>query len=249
MDIKTTSPIDLKLGLLSGDSIYVDNIEIKQLTIREIKEIKYERYQQMISLLCIDKEALIEMVVSKNNTDEMTVFDIIFNSENIGLINEFIVSLKFFLKETEVCYHEKFGLVFGRVEDKKTINQNNFNYIADAIKYTNCLYNVDKDKLYNPEDEKAMSIIKKLQKGREKTEKIKSSKPESKKDDIDIADIVSAVSTNSKSFNKHNIWDATIYQIYDEFRGIDKFVSYHTNTMAIMNGAKIDLKHWASKSD
>jgi hypothetical protein len=248
IDIKKISQIDLKLSLIAGDSIYVDNFEIKQLKIKEIREKGYERYQQMVSLLTIDKEELAKLIEFKEDIDSMNVYDIIIASENIGLLGELIISLKFFLNEEEVIYHENFGLVFGKVEDGKILNSKNFNYISDAIKYTNCLYSVDKDKLYNPQNEKAMSIIKKLKKGREKTEKIKSAKSEGK-NDMDIADIISAVSCNSKHYNKNNIWDITIYQLYDEFRGIDKFVSYNTNVLAAINGAKVDLKHWASKSE
>lgn len=247
-DIKTISPIDLKMSLLMGDSLFVDSFEIKQLKLKEILEIGYDRYQQLVSILTVDKEELAKLIEFKEDIDSMNVYDIIFNSQNLGLLREFVDSLKFFLNESEVVFHDSFGLVFGDVQDSKFLNSKNFNYISDAVKYTNCLYNVDKDKLYNPEDEKAMSIIKKLKRGREKTEKIKSSKSEGK-EDMDMADIVSAVSVNSNSYNKSNIWDATIYQIYDEFRGIDKFVSYNTNVLAAINGAKVDLKHWASKSE
>ena len=88
-DIKTISPIDLKMSLLAGYSLFVDSIEIKQLKLKEIIEVGYDRYQQLVSILTVDKEELAKLIEFKEDIDSMNVYDIIFKSENLGLLNEF----------------------------------------------------------------------------------------------------------------------------------------------------------------
>ncbi|MGV4321317.1 hypothetical protein [Bacillus mojavensis] len=55
--------VDLKLKLLSGDSINVDNIEIKPYSLREIQRFGYSDYMSSLQWLCITMEDFIGSVM------------------------------------------------------------------------------------------------------------------------------------------------------------------------------------------
>ena len=67
---------------------------------------------------------------------------------------------------------------------------------------------------------------------------------------MDISDIISAVSSKSNTISKLNVWDLTLYQLYDEYKRLHAINQYEVNIQALMNGAEgIELKDWSAKLD
>ena len=92
-------------------------------------------------------------------------------------------------------------------------------------------------------NELAKSIAEKLKRGKEIVEKSKAL--ESDGDGLTIPDIISAVSAMSNSLNKLNIWDLTIYQLYDEFARLTKIDNYRLQIQASMWSSDIEIEHWS----
>lgn len=239
--------VDLRLKLLGGDSLYVNDIEIKPLNLRQIKDFGFSKYQQMLYMLVAKKEDLVDMNVV-NVPDDWTTLDLVLKSGNVELIDIFANALLLFVGETEIDYHPDYGIVVGNIKDLKIINGDNFEEFVHVIKLQNSLIGASEEDKFNPSDNKAKAIADKLKQAREKLKKVKKAQAENEGADIDFADIVSAVSTRSNTFNKLNIWDCTIYQLYDEYKRLEMIVGYETNVLAMVNGATIeDMKHWSSK--
>lgn len=237
---------DLNLRLLAGLPIKVENIQIKPKNIREIVDFGYLRYNQLLSLLVSKVEDMVDTEKLKL-PEGTTVFDVVLASQNEELISGFIDALCFFFDESTFDFDEQLGLIIGEqkdtTEDTKYINHKNFEQVVDIIKHQNCV-NTPKDKEFKPKGKKASKILEKLKKGREAVQKAKSKDG----NDIDFQSIVSAVSTKSNSINKLNVWDLTIYQLYDEFKRLEMITGYDTSILAMLNGAEIkDLKHWSSR--
>jgi hypothetical protein len=249
MDVKyINDEIDLKLNLLSGDPLYSDEIGIKPLTLREINKIGYSKYMNLIGLLTIDKKLL---VGEDPELNKLTLFEIILISGIKDLQDAFIEALSVFLGEVkEDVIINNLGIIFNakKMDHKKSkiINKDIFHDIVQIIKYQNCI--TQTNVVYErpvEEDEHTRRIKEKIKKSNQKIEEIKKKQSEN---DISFYEIVSSVSTKSNTYNKHNVWDLTIYQLYDEYKRLEAISSYEISTMAMVQGAKIDdLKHWSSK--
>lgn len=252
-NIKDISEIDIRLKLLAGDSFYIDGIgEIKPLTLNEIKNIGYTNYMRYLNLFTVNVEDFFNKENIPDNI-KINIFDLIINSGNQELINEFINALKIFIREEKIYLHIESNLIFlGEIYDEinknKIITRNNFEELIKIIKLQNYLVNIDKDK-YNPKNEKAKKIIEKLKKAKQAINK---SKKNDDNENIDFADIVSAVSTKSNHINKKNIWNLTMYQLIDEYNRLNMIDQYDINIRSLLAGAdskKIKIKHWMSKID
>jgi hypothetical protein len=250
IEIKNISNFDLRLRLLAGDSLYSGNIEVKPLTIREVKDVGYLNYNKYLGVLMLKKEELIKEDIPELR--DLTVFDIILISGNEILIDALIDALCFFLKEDrDKITASEVGLIFGFEDfDKaRVVNSKNFSEIVEIVKYQNCVKNSNEMIEVNTAvDDRAKKIAEKIKKYKEVITKKKSQSNDA--NDIDFADIVSAVSTKSNTYNKHTIWDCTVYQLYDEYKRLEMISGYETNILAMVNGAKIDnLKHWSAKME
>jgi hypothetical protein len=242
------SPIDLRLNLLSGEPLFSGNIEVKPFTLREINKVGFSSYMKHVGILTLDKKAVIE---DDPELDKYSLFEIILLSKNDFLLNTFLDTLCLFLREDrENVIVNRAGFIFNgktmNPKEAKIIDSNAFNDLIQIVKYQNCMTSPNES--YErpvPVDERTRKIQEKLKKAREAVAEIKQKQSKS---NIDFADIVSSVSTKSNTYNKHNVWDLTMYQLYDEYKRLEAISSYEVSIMAMVQGAKIDdLKHWSSK--
>lgn len=254
MDVKFIDhEIDLRLNLLSGDSLFTENIEIKPYTIGEIKTLTYSKYMKNLGVLTLDKNTLTD---GDKSLDKYTMIDLIVSSNNDYLIDTFTEALCIFLREDpEKVLVSPIGFIFnGRSlnpKESKIVNNENFNDIVQIVKYQNCMISTGENySKPNPADEATKTLMERLKKAAELVAKVKENRDKGEEQNIDFGDIISAVSTKSNTYNKHNVWDLTFYQLYDEYKRLEAIAGYEFNVMAMMQGAKIDdLKHWSSKLD
>jgi hypothetical protein len=237
--------LDRNLKLLAGDSFAVDNFEIKPMTVREVKDVGFIKYNHLLGILSFKVEDLLEHVPN----GDLSIFEVILYSGNTELIDIFLDALCFFLRENkeELVFHKDVGLLFGGVEEdlrkSRIMNGSNFNEFLQVIKFQNCLNG--KTDEYKPNGDLAKSIIDKLKKAKEIVNRKKgNAEPENT---IDFFDLVSAVSTKSNTYNKHTVWDLTMFQFYDEYKRLERITSFETNILAMVQGAKIELQHWSTK--
>lgn len=258
MDIRNIpSDIDLRLSLLYGDEMTGNFLRVKPLTIGQIKKMGYMEYSKHLSILTLDKK---EIVGDDPEYDGISLVEIVIHAKNEVLTNAFSEAISAFTGEDidNLLINDKYGFVFGgltldrNAEDCIIVNGDNFPDLVQIIKYQNCLSSTNETySKPNPADEKSRRILEKLKKGKEIVEKAKQSASNDGGDsNIDFADIVSSVSTKSNTYNKHNVWDMTVYQLYDEYKRLEAISSYETNILAMVQGAKIEnLKHWSAKID
>jgi len=136
--------------------------------------------------------------------------------------------------------------------DLKIIHRDNFDEIVEVIKLQNYLKKPEdfqEEKEFNPVNDEVAELKEQMKRMREKVEEAKRlQKANSKEDEIDISEIISAVGSKSHSINKLNIWNFTIYQLYDEYARLEIIDNYEFSIKAMMAGAeKINLKHWSSR--
>ncbi len=248
--------------LLSPSPVYLNGIgSIKSPTLNEISKLTYNLYQYYISVLLLDidsyyknlekndysylnnfsDEERIIILKIKNEYDflekdkkkQFSFYNILVFDKHI--INTLINAFNFFF-EDEVIYNENervFLLMNGLKNDSNEnvvtgiIHEGNYELVIDLILQR---INIEKpkDEIKNgkPKNKIAEKIMKKI----ESAAKIQKKKEDKK---LELGNIISSVASHSKSLNIVNIWDATVFQIYDQFTRNRLDDSYSMNSRSV----------------
>lgn len=230
-----------KLKLLAGDErIEIDGIVFKQPKLRNIKDIGLQVYYAYISFLLVSaKEYLIsikrEDLIPFFKQHNLTMFDIY--RDNPYERQFFIEALSFFI-DGEIEFKNGEFLI----NNTNIINKEIYQKILEIIAEINCLKVNKQQETYA--NEKARKIAEKIQQAKQKRSNVQS------KDSILLADIISAVASRKESLNLLNIWDLTIYQLYDHYNRLiaeDEF-DIHAMNYAYWGG-EFKTKHWSKQID
>lgn len=230
---------ELSLKLQEGVPIEVKDLLVPSLTLKEINEIGYDTYQKYIAY------ALYEFQEETFEQEGMEVLRLLMPYQFFSLSNQseaFITSFKayefFFKSKAEMNDNLEIIFVSG-INKGKVLSRDKFNEVKNILKIIYGLAD-DKEEEYIPADDKAKEIMNKIKDARAKV---------AKKEDsgVRFSSIVSGVSTKSNSINRFNVFNLTIYQLYDEFKRLTAIDNFGMNFSAMIQGAKIDeLEHWSS---
>ena len=230
-----------KLKLLAGDDkVEIDGIVFKQPKLRDIKDIGLQVYYAYISFLLVSVE---EYLISIKREDlipffkqhNLTMFDVYRDSPYERQF--FIEALSFFI-DGEIEFKNGEFLI----NNTNIINKEIYQKILEIIAEINCLKVNKQQETYA--NEKARKIAEKIQQAKQKRSSVQS------KDSTSLADIISAVASRKESLNLLNIWDLTIYQLYDHYNRLiaeDEF-DIHAMNYAYWGG-EFKCKHWSKKLD
>ena len=168
--------------------------------------------------------------------------------ERLDKINEYRKGLRDFKPvEMEVTKSKKqeeaYDFSRGRfTNNTNIINKEIYQKILEIIAEINCLKVNKQQETYA--NEKARKMAEKIQQAKQKRSSVQS------KDSISLADIISAVASRKESLNLLNIWDLTIYQLYDHYNRLiaeDEF-DIHAMNYAYWGG-EFKCKHWSKQLD
>ena len=281
-DYKELAEVDVKVSLLKGTSIKVENLIIEPYTLKEIEEYGYTRYMQNLQWISISIDDFISSVedegkakILNKKKDKLKTFDFYYKLGGNEILDMLIGSIKMILKTDDVIaldegviavnfidkgfmYKDENGAYQFYSDELESISENeltvihrdNFDDFVEVVKLQNYLKKPEKEYKPNPVDEQAKKLMEQMEENRKKVEAKKRAQNNSNDDNaIDISDIISAVSSKSYSINKFNIWDFTLYQLYDEYTRLELIDNYDFSIRAMMAGVDIKdgLKHWSSR--
>lgn len=207
--------------LLSPEPIRWGNAGgIKCPTLREISKITYSTYQIYLSVIAMTPRQYYQMtnhledyeLLSADMKTSLHIFDLIMEDRQLISLAE--NALNFFL-ESNVKYSEPYQCFLlyetGSKHPFNAVDKHTWLSLCDVILQRNYIKQRNED-MSKIKSQRALTILQKLQKGREAREKT------AKADrDMEIGNIISAVANKSKSLNIVTIWDITIYQLWDAF--------------------------------
>ncbi len=222
--------------LLSPDPINIPNAGgIISPKLRDISSIGIHTYQYYLSILLLDLKSYFTMLgqeeqyeaLSDKEKSQIYLFDLLtINEQSIKLLQ---AVLNFFIKE-EVIYSSQKKCFL--VQDNHTVigavTKETYSQICDLICQRNCMKSNQQEDLSHIKSKKALEIMKKLQKGR--TEKAKQTKSDK---NMELGNIISAVANKSQSLNIINIWDLTVYQVWDCFSRLSNNTIYNIQSMSV----------------
>lgn len=210
---------DLELRLLAAMPIEIENLGIvPPLKLREIITLGEHSYNELLSVLLIDKsniEGLKDQDIS--NLELLMVF----SHQDLQFKEKALEALKLFLNNEFFVSNE--GLFFCKdlILDKEPFNE--FQYILKKMNHIE----IKKEDEYKPGNERAKKFM----------EKLKLSKQNIKKPEIiNLHSIISGVAWKSNNTNIINIFDLTIYQLYDAYHRLENIDNYHYTLSGLYAG-------------
>ena len=205
-------------------------------TLREINKISYSVYQFYLSLLLLTPQAYFSMIQRQEAYDIMTeeekallnTYELLVEDQNLCPCVEKM--LNFFLVN-HVKYDSQYkAFLLYQEEDTKPcgiIQKELWPQLCNVILQRNYIRPKEKD-FSHIKSKRALAIMEKLRKGRANKE------INTKADmNMEIGNIISAVANKSGSLNIINIWDITIYQLWDAFYRLCNNSIYHIQAMSV----------------
>lgn len=252
--------------LLSPEPIHIKDIGcIKSPTLREISKIRYVQYNQYLNVLLFTPEDYynncekdkVEWFKSLDDDSKSKIFlyDLIISNQLILYL--YLEAFNFFFEETVAfnpttnifVLYESDDSIANKEEPIGTINGDNFYFVCDVILQRNNIFkdcaNEDFKRVKN---KRALEILKKLKKGQEQQSK-------QNKDDkkIELPNVISALCAFHNSLNMTNIWDMTVYQVYDQFKRVQHNSIYNIQSMSTSvwgdKENKFDITRWYQLMD
>lgn len=222
--------------LLSPDPVSIPNAgSIVSPRLRDISRIGYQTYQYYLSILLMDRQTYFSLLgkeeeynaLPETEKDQIILFERIVADRQSAALLENI--LNFFILE-EVLYSpaDHAFLVQENGSTIGIISSENYDQIADLIRQLNYIQPNPAIDPGRTKSKKAREIMRKLQKGR--AEKNKQGKADK---NMELGNIISAVANKSESLNILNIWDLTVFQIWDCFSRLSQNSIYAIQSMSV----------------
>lgn len=238
--------------LLSPEPLLIPGVgRLKPPTLRDIARLTYPVYETYLAFLTMTPEHYCTKINPKLSTwftslpedhrSLLSMYDIaVSNEELTGLYSSI---LRFFFNE-DITYdreHDAFALSSG------FITKSSFLQITDIILQMNHIrtdQQIDVSKVKNKQGKKIYERIQKLKQQQQK-------KTTRKNPDLEIGNIISAICIRHKSLNYTNIWDLTIYHLWDTFQRLQTDNAYEINRMAVSvwgdKEKKFDFNGWFTR--
>lgn len=239
------------LTLLGSEPVYIKDIgSVKSPTLRDVRKLGFENYNMYMAILNFDKKQFIKVFNLKDQTIiDKEYFDIVFDSQEFREmfynIFSFFMCEKVYVDIADKCY-----VLY--VENPKPKNKNdkqlivgiirkdNFEIVKDIILQFNYCNNDD----IRPTKPAGKHTAELLEKSKKYKEKFAEQNKEADKD-ISLPNIISKVATYSNSINFLNIWDLTIFQIFDMFATLsNKQITDMCNMSYSVWGGNHDIPKW-----
>ena len=239
--------------LLSPDPIYIPKVGgIISPKLKNISSIGISTYRYYLSILSLDLKSYFTMVghpeqynmLSDEEKLQIDIFDLLtIDEKSAGLLQTI---LNFFISE-DVIYslENRCFLVQKNNEIIGAITKDTYSQICDLIYQRNCI-KFNQEDLSKIKSKKALEIMKKLQKGREK----RHNKPDK---NMELGNIISAIANKSQSLNILNIWELTVFQLWDCFSRLSNNNIYDIQSMSVATWGdkdkQFDATAWFKRID
>jgi len=237
--------LDLNIELFLGNYIDIPNVgKLYCLTNDEIRKIKFTKYNQYLSMLCLEKEQIKTFLSDYlKDEDDISTFEYLVSVSyhDIQFRQLILDALSTFFKEKVIFSMDL--LCFIILNSNNIIDSDNYEYIKFILKKQNGIQSKEPEKFANSI---AKQMSEKIKAMREKYNKCSNNDEQI----YDYSDILSSVSAKHSSINPLNIGQLTVYQTLDQFKRLNKIDKFSIDIQSLLHGAKqedIKLDNWFSK--
>ena len=238
--------------LLSGDSIYIKDVgHFHSPKLRDVcfptKGIGKFTYNLLLSIITWGKEELLNFLsfTSPNKAnimqthDELTTFDIITLAEPSRDL--LLRSLQFFCDENVVWKERTRKFVITEKESNKPVGEitrDNYETVFEVVRELNYIFGAGQPKKFSSERAKQLWL-------RAEKYRAKQKKTEDKR--LAIANMISKICASNMGYTLLNIYDLTVFQLYDQFFQMRYLHSVHLSERIFSiygSKDKYDIEGW-----
>lgn len=223
--------------LLSPSPVVIPDIcSIISPKLKDIAAVGSSTYQYYLSLLLMNIETYFKIIghadtnenIIETDSGQMNLFNILFSDEKAIFL--FQSALQFFIYEKIVPSQDNNCFIVYDKNERRIgmISSENYTLVCDVIRQRNHFQSDAQEDLSKIKNKKALEIAKKLQQGRTKKKALGKTN-----DNMELGNIISAVANKSQSLNILNIWDLTIYQLWDCFLRLTNNTIYDIQSMSV----------------
>ena len=230
--------MDLRLALMCGTDIPVPECQliIHQPRIHEIALIGEREFFTGIQTLCIDKRVFDQDKVLLEQVNNFQIFMTIM-SEKETADKKFAVQqvATLLFPEYKINFTPR-SIIFSGKGGMITVDEANFEPLQDAIIQICCLRSgPDGQQGFNPADNKAAEIARKLMRGRQRVA--------AQKGDINtsiFSQYLSTLTVGLHSMSLQDLMNLTMFQLYDLIERYSLYINWDMDIRARLAGAKPD---------
>jgi hypothetical protein len=231
---------DLELKLLAGLPIPIEGVGLIYIpTLKEVISMGESRYHECLSGLLFSKNN-IEGLQEQEGSNLEWLLAYTVHDKRFG--ESVFDGFKLIFKEEAHLgqYNKNVFFYLGDIHEGRIIDSVKFEQIQHVLKKANFIKDEPEYKPANDLAKKMIEMIKKNAKGRPKP-----------KETMNLHSIINGLAWKSPSINLLNIFDLTVYQLYQGFYTTDNIDNYHHTLTGIYAGTvdgkniKLSDLHWA----
>lgn len=232
--------MDRRLALMCGIDIPIPECEliIHQPKIREIAYLGEKEFFTGVQTLCINKRMFVQDKALLENTNNFQIFMTIMSEKETvdkklavqQIITLFFPNYKMLLTPRSLILRNDNAMI--------TINESNFDFLQQALVDICCLRSGPNGQdTFNPVDDKAAEIAKKLMRGRQIVAEQKGETNTSV-----FSQYLSTLTIGLNSMTLQDLMDLTIFQLYDLVERYMLYINWDMDIRSRLAGAKPEAK-------
>lgn len=232
--------MDIRLALMCGTDIPVPDCQlvIHQPRIKEIALIGEREFFTGVQTFCIDKRMFVQDKALLESTNNFQIFMTIMSEKETAdkkLAVQQVATL--FFPEYKINFTPR-SIIFSGKGGMITVDENNFEPLQDALTAICCLRSGPGDQQsFNPANDKAAEIARKLMRGRQIVAEQKGETNTSI-----FSQYLSTLTVGLHSMSLQDLMDLTMFQLYDLVERYMLYINWDMDIRSRLAGAKPDSK-------
>lgn len=232
--------MDIRLALMCGTDIPVPECQlvIHQPRIKEVALIGEREFFTGVQTFCIDKRMFVQDKALLESTNNFQIFMTIMSEKETAdkkLAVQQVATL--FFPEYKINFTPR-SIIFSGKGGMITVDENNFEPLQDALTAICCLRSGPGDQQsFNPANDKAAEIARKLMRGRQIVAEQKGETNTSI-----FSQYLSTLTVGLHSMSLQDLMDLTMFQLYDLVERYMLYINWDMDIRSRLAGAKPESK-------
>lgn len=224
-----------QLQLLGGSPIRInEHCALRQPTLGDIRDLGYDHYQGLVTTFLVKKSDLLKSLGAEDGPefDPYSLWDIMLSIPELA--NALLAALDFFVLGTITAHEHEICV------DGHPLSNQDLHDIAAGVAQMNYIESDDESQ-HQFASERARRLWEKAKRGREGLRKAKA-----KDANMDLPNLISALAARGTGYTLFNIWDLTVYQLYDQFArtNVNVQMDIYSSRWAAWGQDDFDVSMW-----
>ena len=232
--------MDIRLALMCGIDIPIPELQIiiHQPTIKEISYIGEQEFFIGLQTLSINKNMLAQGNSVLESTTNFQIFMTIMKEQETKDKKEAVTNLFQLIFPGSQVIFTPMSIVLNKEGQQTLVDENNFDILQEIIKQIFCVNSGPMDQAtFNPADERAKEIAKKLMRGRQRVAEQKGETNSSV-----FGRYLSILTIGLNAMSLSETMNLTIYQMYDLVERYTLYLNWDLDIRTRLAGGKPDSK-------